>query len=406
MTITSFLRSVMDQGSLLRHTVIVSALALTAAIGAEGPIAHWTFEERSGPVAADVSGNGHTGTLNGVYWHNDVANGAIYCDGSGHVAVQDAPSLRLKDALTLANWVRIADPTAAVSMRMISKKIAWDSPQGYEFEYNPANNVLGFTGPGRDLAYALVDLDTSWHHLAAVIDGPTVRLYVDGAPVPMQDDQIGALQAGPQPLTIGRHSAGGGQFDGAIDDVRLYRRALAAFEIRALLPQIDQGLVAHWNLDESVGTVANDRSANALHGVLTAGADWFSGPTSGAVYLDGAGHVAIPDSSKLRLTQALTIMAWARVADPQQASYQRLVSKKNQWDDADGYELIYHPANRLLILGAGGDDSAVAVVDLGSDWHQITATISGTAAQLYVDGKAVRMEDAVVGPLKGGRPHY
>ena len=197
-----------SSSALVKRTAALLGLVPSLASAAEGPIALWNFEERSGAVAADASGNGHTGTINGAYWHNDFANGAIYCDGSGHVAVDDAPALRLTNAFTIACWIRLADRDGEGSMRMVSKKAPWYADNGYEFEYKPSINELSLVGRGRDRAFALVDLDENWHHLAVTVSGTTAQFFVDGIAIDMLDDQTGAISAGSQVMAIGRHAGG------------------------------------------------------------------------------------------------------------------------------------------------------------------------------------------------------
>jgi hypothetical protein len=73
-----------------------------------------------------------------------------------------------------------------------------------------------------------------WHHVAGVYErGKSARLYLDGKEVNRSNAFTGTPQGGAGPFTIGRRSDG--QFlDGAVDDVRVYRRALNDDEIKAL----------------------------------------------------------------------------------------------------------------------------------------------------------------------------
>jgi len=78
------------------------------------------------------------------------------------------------------------------------------------------------------------ELTPGWHHVAAVRQGPLLKLYLDGEPVAesakFDREKFDLTTA--EPLVIG---AGAGEsFRGALADVRLYRRALAADEIARL----------------------------------------------------------------------------------------------------------------------------------------------------------------------------
>ena len=73
-----------------------------------------------------------------------------------------------------------------------------------------------------------------WHPVAGVFQkGRSIRLYVDGVEAGSSAAFTGESKACASAFYIGRR--GGGQFfAGAVDDVRLYARALAADEVRAL----------------------------------------------------------------------------------------------------------------------------------------------------------------------------
>src|SRR5581483_4700676 len=65
----------------------------------------------------------------------------------------------------------------------------------------------------------------TWSHLVATFDGTTEQLYVNGVQVASQV-QPGAIGTSAQPITIG------GAWQGLIDEVRVYNRALSAAEIQ------------------------------------------------------------------------------------------------------------------------------------------------------------------------------
>ena len=72
----------------------------------------------------------------------------------------------------------------------------------------------------------------AWSHLAATYDGATLRLFVNGAQVGSRA-VTGALLTSTGALRIGGNSIWGEFFQGRIDEVRIYNRALTAAEIQA-----------------------------------------------------------------------------------------------------------------------------------------------------------------------------
>ncbi len=71
----------------------------------------------------------------------------------------------------------------------------------------------------------------AWTHLAATYDGTTLRLYVNGAQV-AQLAVAGSIPTSNSPLRIGGNAIWGEWFNGLIDEVRVYNRALSAAEIQ------------------------------------------------------------------------------------------------------------------------------------------------------------------------------
>ena len=72
-------------------------LALSVALpclGADGTLVHYTFDEGSGGVLHDSSGNGYDGTLqNSPTWSTGALGGSLHFDGSNYVAVPNSPDL-------------------------------------------------------------------------------------------------------------------------------------------------------------------------------------------------------------------------------------------------------------------------------------------------------------------------
>lgn len=188
------------------------------------------------------AGDGNTNDQLGV--HNGTAqNGLSFTPGfveqsfnfdgfDDHMTVPDNPSLQITGELTITGWIKIDDPNLNNFMRIISKKLNFGDLEGYEMEYNPQLDTLTLISSGNNLAQATgVALDTNWHHIAGTIDGANAKLYVDGVDV-TTDDNIDTLLAGNTHLSIGQISSGGAYFDGMIDELQLYNRALSQSEVQ------------------------------------------------------------------------------------------------------------------------------------------------------------------------------
>jgi hypothetical protein len=89
--------------------------------------------------------------------------------------------------------------------------------------------------------------DNQWHHVAATYDGKTVSCYVDGVPKSHPVKNAKPLKKDPWDLCIGNSTVNYGTgellaFDGFIDEVRIYNRALSADEIKSLATATHAGM--------------------------------------------------------------------------------------------------------------------------------------------------------------------
>jgi hypothetical protein len=89
-----------------------------------------------------------------------------------------------------------------------------------------------FGGGGTTEAYGTAALTVNnWTHLATSYDGATLRFYVNGTQV-SSVARAGAIATSSRPLQIGGDSIYGQFFQGTIDEVRIYNRALTVAEIQ------------------------------------------------------------------------------------------------------------------------------------------------------------------------------
>ena len=201
-------------------------------------IAAYGFNEGSGSSVADGSGNGHGGTISGANWTTQGRFGnALSFDGiNDWVTITDAPGLDLTTGITLEAWVF---PTAqGTNWRNVIIK---ERPGGevYNLYSNintsvPSVYVVGGSTPGAPIdarGQTQLSLNT-WTYLAATYDGSTLRLFVNGAQVGSRAFS-GSLLTSTGALRVGGNSVWGEFFQGRIDEIRIYNRALTQAEIQA-----------------------------------------------------------------------------------------------------------------------------------------------------------------------------
>jgi hypothetical protein len=97
--------------------------------------------------------------------------------------------------------------------------------------------------PGKTAAFSGIQVaDGKWHHVAGTFDGKDAKIYVDGSLVGKPNHWVGEIPHTPYDLTIGANRSNpdgslgeiGASFDGLMDDVMMFNRALSAEEIQTL----------------------------------------------------------------------------------------------------------------------------------------------------------------------------
>jgi hypothetical protein len=198
---------------------------------ATGPIAHLTFDELSGPSAADVTGRGHNGTLSGGATLGSAGRhgGAVSFSGTtATVTVPDADELDLS-SLTIEAW--IAPATAHPWQVVLWKELPGSIAYGL-LAAGAAMQPNAWIGSQSATATATIAAG-AWRHLAMTYDSGELKVYVDGVPAATQTGVAPPL-ASTGALRIGNTTAASGvQFTGRVDDVRIYDRPLSAAEISA-----------------------------------------------------------------------------------------------------------------------------------------------------------------------------
>jgi hypothetical protein len=203
-----------------------------------GLVGWWRFDEGSGTAAGDSSGNGNNGTLQGSplpSWVTGIFGTALQFDGlQNHVDVPSSASLNPSSQFTLVAWVNIPSGATATYMSVVAKESTY-----YLRACAPASDsakLCLWYGNGtswKSGVGANVDLrGTGWRNLVGVCNGSSLFIYLDGV---LQGTATMAASVGPNtnPAVIGYRQSGNEYFNGTMDNVQIYNRALSAGEIQA-----------------------------------------------------------------------------------------------------------------------------------------------------------------------------
>lgn len=208
-----------------------------------GLIGYWAFNGN----ADDSSGNGHHGTSYGATLtsdHNGNPDSAFSFNGNSYISVPDSDSFTFgTGSFTITTWMQF---DAAGSYYMMghdegpgttNKWIFWPSTSGVNFHVNSRSGG-GFS----PITYSgwETTLDT-WYHLAILRDENDYFIYIDGEQVSTIVDTR-SIPNPDAPLIFGDAESEHPErnFRGALDEIRIYNRALSGQEIADLYNEVPE----------------------------------------------------------------------------------------------------------------------------------------------------------------------
>ena len=221
--------------------VFLLSLVLTSVAGAADPtlVGWWKLDETSGTVAADSSGYGNNGTVGGTaQWVQGIMGNALNLNGSSYVAIDGVVNDITGTNITLSVWIKTTSSSEG------NVFAANDASSGYALMFG-IQGSNPYRWDGADAQYAPAVNDNQWHMLTLVRNGGTGTIYVDGT--------LRATWASSFTWTgITRWSIGqewddanpSDFYTGAVDDVRIYNRALTPADILKVMKGGDAGLAS------------------------------------------------------------------------------------------------------------------------------------------------------------------
>jgi hypothetical protein len=288
----------------MKNLIVFSVILLGTILAVEaqnsltnGLVAYYPFTGN----ANDASGNGNNGTVYGATLAPDrfgQSNQAYHFNGSSRIFIGNS-TLVSGSALTLAAWIK-PDSVSSNSMNVISSGTqnsyllgtATNSTQGSLNKLNSGASSVAVNSAAGVLRTNV------WTHLAMVYDGTNCALFVNGVKVASnpasgslnQDTgiilNIGAYQYVYNNITY--NDAFGG-FVGAIDEVRIYNRALTDQEIEELAPLASVSIAKAIRLDYQsllIGTTYQPQTSPDLNTWTNIGSPFTATATTNSQYFD------------------------------------------------------------------------------------------------------------------------
>ena len=206
----------------------------------------WTLDETAGLVSGDIAGFANTGIrTNGPNPVTGMVAGALDFDGTNYVRVADHPDLDVGEGdFSIDAWIKTTDNYGTFVSKMGTADASTESAVGYRVMLwsdgrplvqlkNSSGSVLNYYD---NSAGAQTFNDDQWHFIGvSVARGQPGggRVYVDGSLVYTFTPMLGDLNNGGD-LTIGTDLNSNEYFDGTVDELELFKRALDADEFLAI----------------------------------------------------------------------------------------------------------------------------------------------------------------------------
>jgi hypothetical protein len=209
---------------------------------------YWRLDEGTGTAAADATGSGNGGTLNGgVSWVQGLLGEGLSFNGSsGYVSAGVTNMPAANQPQSFAWWMNVSSYSGSCAVCLTNDA----SSSGIQAGILSSTTVGVWKYGGTTLVSATAPSINAWHHYTYTFDGTTHSLYIDGTLA--NTSTVASTTASPAELNFGRWAGGSGYLAGKLDDIRIYSRALSATEVQ----RVAAGPIGNWNLDDGA-TITN-----------------------------------------------------------------------------------------------------------------------------------------------------
>jgi hypothetical protein len=376
-------------------------------IGA-GLIGHWKMDElswngTSGEIKDAVGSNNATAFSGATTIAGKIANAGNF-NGSSYAQTVNNIGITGSQPRSISFWFN----QASMSNRNV---VGFGTNSfGNLFDVLLYNGELigHFWGAGQDTIGSGSAYTTGvWNHGVITYNGSVVTIYLNGQ---TGGQKTISINTGASNLRIGAgmYDAGYNTFNGQVDDVRVYNKALSIEEIQDLynLKPVNSVLAVstekktsvipllHFKLDEKSGTVASNNGSLTTSATLNnfGTSQWRIGKIGSGLLFDGTDdYVSLADSASFNWSNQLTVTTWFKSESIVTAK--SLVAKTG---DGTAYEfhLSLEPDGRVRCwVSSNGTNVSTMTYSqtinyTDNKWHFASCVYNGSTIQVQVDGRA------------------
>ncbi len=362
-----------------------------------GLVGYWKMDDLTNGNTTDSSGQGNSGVVTGATFNSGRWNKGYSFDGSNdYIYAVNSPSFNSfgVNPFTISAWFKTSSLGYST---IIDNKYAGTNNAGYNFFINTGSSQITFriangtTADNTGGSTANIN-DNKWHFVTGTKNNTGIYMYIDGV---IDKTSVASVYStynvtNTQALYFGAYAgvAGNGNFNGTIDEVRIYNRSLSADEVKELY--LSKGLVGYWKMDadQKNSTSTFDSSGYYNHGLITGAALTGEGRFKEGYKFDGVNdYIDMGDDRDLEFINAsFSTSAWVKVAGGQ-GTFRTILSDYITPGEG-GYDLYADSSNQYGVYFRNStsiSNIAASAVTLNS-WAHVATSYNRTHAFLCVNG--------------------
>lgn len=375
--------------------------------------AWWDGDSLSGADALDLVGDEDGLLLGNATTGPGRVGDAFYLDGSGDCVTRGEPLLDTSGPWTVEGWI-YPNSTSFGQTQGIVAEVGGQDPNNtghFAFRVLTSGVLQIFRGTGSGFSVTVHAttapiLFDNWSHVAARWDGANLRIFVNG----IQPGQVtGASmynQSEPHEFVVGAvHTGTSNQFfDGRIDELSAYSRALSDAEIQAIAlagslgkckdcQPLPADALAYWTMDDvcPTGPTAFTQDRLGSSSLRWINVNQISGVRDQAMEFDGSGDWLYAGQRVLDTDGPFTVEAWIRT-DQANDGIRTIVSESGTIGIPGQFALRVLTTDAVQMFRTTGGGNAVqiaqtsAAVPVGT-WTHVVGLWDGIEMRIYLNGE-------------------
>ncbi len=370
-------------------------------------IGYWKFNEGSGSVVNDYSGQERHGEVKtfvegGAVWTAGRFGNALDFDGTDDFV--DAGSFPMTSRFTVSVWLKSPQfpqhgwPTVPVPF------INWNHTNP---DFRGAVQLQA-AGQWYSAGFGTLQVQT-WYHLAGTYDGESLKAYKNGVLITNNEDPSGNPNGVGNPVDLLFCRSGNAHYfhRGIVDEIRYYNRALTLSEVESLFAgetggTLTNGLTGYWNLNEGSDFTVADLSSNGNTGILTTigtntDVSWTTGEVGGAIDLNGEDEWV--DAGSFPMPDQFTVAGWIRSPEAPKYGWPNISVPFIHWDHSN-------PDFRGAVQVQADGQWYAAKFDgiQANEWSFYVGTYDGNYLKAYKNGNLCNSVSVPGTPDNAGDP--